>query len=827
LQTQTIATKTKYKGLATAEAKRLLLEHGYNRITQKHGYKHLSQLVSQLFSVLNLLLISAAIISFLVSHYTDAYFILAIVVLNTAISFWQEFKAEQTLIKLKELTPSKVRALRDGKEILINSDLLVPGDFVVIEVGDKIPADGILIDASHFEVNESALTGESAPVFKMPEEADHNIVYSGTIASSGRSLIKIVKTGNNTKFGQIAKTLEEIKETKTPLQTQINKLAVSLGGIAVLCSALIYIIGSSLGFDRLEMFLIAISSAVALVPEGLPSILLITMAIGVKRMAQKKAVVRKLLAIEGLGSVNVICTDKTGTLTQGRMLAQSLYLNGRILASRQFKQLTETEAGRMILASMVIVNTASLTFRLNSETPEVLGDTTEGALLLLARQIGIDYDMFRQKAVMLDEFSFDQARKSMSVICRLDERLLALIKGAPEFLLSRSSRININGKVTPLNDKEKQKLVKTYEELALKGYRMLAFGYKDNIVPKSGFNRDDAENNVTFLGFAALMDPLRKEVAQSIKTAKSAGIRSVMITGDNELTSMTIARQLGLIREGDEAILGKDLKNASDQDLMGLIEKIKVFARVDPEDKLRIVRAFQKSGFSVAVTGDGVNDALALKQAEIGVAMGKKGTDVAKEAADIVIMDDNYSTIISAVEEGRVIYDNIIKAVRYLLSTNIGEIFTILFALILGLPAPLLPVQILWINLVSDGLPALALAVDPQDPSAMKRKPRQKEQNILNFHSLLLLLLIGTVVSVICLIIYVTVLRNTNDLVLARTWTFTSLIFLQMIVAFLIRGFRSKFNYNLLLAVLLTLFIQFLIIAIPAFHPWFKITRIW
>ncbi|HYE22806.1 MAG TPA: cation-translocating P-type ATPase [Verrucomicrobiae bacterium] len=814
------------KGLTTSEAKLLQKEFGPNRISQPHSFHLLTAVLSQIFSMLNLLLIGAATFSIFIGDYADAILIFTIVVLNAAISFWQEYKAEKTLEELKKLSPTFSRVIRDGKEVMLGSEQLVPGDLVLLEVGDKIPADALVVEAVNFEANESILTGESIPVYKKTGESEHNEVYAGTLAASGRAKIKVLKIGNNTKFGRIAKGLGDIQEAETPLQKQIKKLALNLVVISVLLSGVIYSIGIALGYGRLEMFLTAISSAVAMVPEGLPSILLITMAVGVKRMAQKKAIVRKLVAIEGLGSVSILATDKTGTLTTGSMRVHQVWLNGKIFNANEFKGQLKHPFGRKIMDAMVIVNTSSLAHKFDKKSADVLGDTTEGALLLFAKLMGIDYELHRQQGKILDEFSFDQELKSMSAVWEAEGSTEALVKSAPEFLIKNSNRIAENGRVRKIAEAEKLKLTEAYQYFSKQGFRVLAFGYKDNVVRKTKYERAEVESDLILLGFVAIMDPLRPEVKAAINKSVEAGIKTIMITGDNELTALWIARNLGLAGEFDEAILGKELQKLTDEELIKVLDRVKVFARTTPEDKLRIVQTFQKNGYSVAVTGDGVNDALALKQAEIGVAMGKKGTDVAKEAADIVITDDNYATIVNAIEEGRTIYDNVFKSIRYLLSTNIGEVLAILIALILGLPAPLLPAQILWTNLVSDGLPALALAVDPKDPMAMRRAPREKNAKLLSTRVLIKLFSIGLIVALFSLSIYWYVLNTSDNLTLARTWAFTSLIFFQMIVAFIIHG-KSKFNLNLLGAVIITLFIQFIILATPALHPIFEITKIW
>lgn len=813
------------KGLTTHEARTHFKEFGPNTIAEDHRFRVLGLVLHEVFSLLNLMLLLAAAIAIYIEDYTDGVLIIAIVLLNAAVSFWQEYKAEQTLHELKQLSPASVRVLRDSREILLSAEEIVPGDWVLLETGDKVPADGWVMEAYNFEINEAMLTGEAIPVYKKPGEHEHDQIFAGTLVASGRGAMKVSATGKNSRFGKIAQTLSNLTETATPLQNQIKKLAYVLAGLALIFSIIIFSIGISLGYDIAEMFFTAVSSMVAMVPEGLPSIILITLAVGVKRMAVKKAVVRKLLAIEGLGAVSIICTDKTGTLTRGEMRVSQIYFNGGLHSPSEFKNLNNHHSQK-ILDVATIVNTAGLVFKFDHGNPIVLGDTTEGALLLFARELGVDYEIHRNKCKVLDEFSFDQKLKSMSVVCNINGEVEALVKGSPEYIIKSSSRYFDDGKVKALDQDSRDQLAGAYEALSQKGYRVLGVAYKDRLVKTRKYNRSEVESDLICLGFIALSDPLRPEAKGAIAAAQRAGIRTVMITGDNQYTAMAIAEELGLATQGDQVVLGKDVEKYTDEELGEVLSKVTVFARTNPEDKLRIVSSFQRLGYNVAVTGDGVNDALALKQAEIGIAMGKKGTDVAKEAADIVITDDNYATIVSAVEEGRTIYDNVHKAIRYLLSTNIGEIFTILFALIIGLPAPLLAVQILWINLASDGLPALALALDPKDPNALSRPPRGKFEPLFNLKQIGVLVGIGLIVSGICLGAYYFVYNQSNDLVLARTWTFTVMIVLQMIVAFIIHGFHKAPNIKLVGAVVVTLLVQLLILATPKLYPLFGITSI-
>jgi P-type Ca2+ transporter type 2C len=811
------------KGLTTTEAKFLINEIGLNKISKSYHFSVIKLILSQLFGFLNILLIIAATVSYFIGHLTDAFLIMAIVILNSAVSFWQEYKAEKTLEELKKLSHAFVRVIRDGKESLVDSEELVPGDIIKLEAGDKIPADGLVLEAFNMEVNESALTGESVSVYKKAGEEEHNQLFSGTLISAGSGIMKVSTIGDQTRFGRIAKSLAQIKDTDTPLQKQIKSLAINLGLLAIGFSALIYFVGIKAGEDQVTMFLTAVSAAVAAVPEGLPAIILIGLAFGVKRMASQKALVRKMLAIEGLGSVNIICTDKTGTLTQARMSVNKVWFNDKKYSAQEFKHASQTEYFKKFIDSMVLPNNASLSYKFDHGTMDILGDITEGALLVYAREMDYDYGLIRAQGKTLDEFSFDQIRKTMSIVVLRDKHIQTFVKGSPEKILASSTRMIQGGKIKLLKDEDRIKLNEAYMDLTKQGLRVLGFGFRNDVELSQKFTREDLESDLIFLGFVGLADPLRPEAKEAIALANKAGISTMMITGDNELTAMKIGRELGLAREGDRVLTGPELDKMSDEELQNTVQDVKVFSRTNPEGKLRIVQALQKLGLNVGVTGDGVNDSLALKQAEIGIAMGRTGSEVAKEAADIILLDDNYATLIKAIEEGRVIYANALKAIRYLVSTNIAELLLILIALLIGLPAPLLPAQILWINLVSDGLPAIALALDPKDPNIMNSAPRDKNKKLLDLSSVSKLLAIGLVGALLTLFVYAHFISNTGDLILARTWAFTSIIVFQMIVAFIIRGNFRHFNYKLLWAVVVTLIVQVVLLITPFFQDLFQL----
>ncbi|MFN4212694.1 MAG: cation-translocating P-type ATPase, partial [Microgenomates group bacterium] len=646
----------------------------------------------------------------------DGIFILLIVFLNAFFGVYQEFKAEKALSYLKKITVTTIRVIRDGRQEQIDSRDLVPGDLIYLEEGTKIPADCQLVESYNLEINEASLTGESLPVAKDPKDKEKSQLFMGTVVAKGRGYAKVLKTGVETKFGRIAKTLTSIEESKTPLQRKLDVFTKQVGLIGIAASLTVFLLSFIREKNFIESFIFSISLAVAAVPEGLPAVMTITLAIGVEAMAKKKAIVRKLNAIEALGSITLIATDKTGTLTTNKMRVKKIFVDGKIYEVPHYPSLSNQAFSQLVLNG-VLCSTASLVEKIDGGSFDVVGDATEGALLVMAQKVGLIPDLIREKWVLKKEFSFDSKTKRMTVVVDDGKEELVFTKGAPESILSICSDIIIGGKVMPLDFKRKSQIESEFEHFARKGLRMIAFSYKR----KDG---KDLEKNQLFLGFVGIADPIREEVRQAVMKAKEAGIKVVMITGDNHLTAEAVGIEAGIIEEGDDIMIGKQLDDYSDKELLSIIPRVKVFARTNPEHKYRLVKLFQKMGEVVAVTGDGVNDALALKQADVSVAMGITGTDVAKETAHVIITDDNFATLVSAVEEGRNIFNHIKNAIKYLLACNVGEVIYILSAVIFKLPI-LTPLQLLYINLVTDGLPAIALAFAPNDGNIMREKPKR------------------------------------------------------------------------------------------------------
>lgn len=731
------------KGFSTTQAQTLLKQYGLNTIEEEQKRSFFWVFIDQFNNFLTILLLIAAGLSFFVGQPIDGALIMGIVVLNAIFGIYQEKKANDAIASLKEMTISRVRVIRDGKEGELDSRYLVPGDIVFVEEGVKVPADGIVIEAINLDLNEATLTGESLSVGKQKDDE----LYMGTIVSRGRGYMEVQTTGMKTKFGQIAANLSEIEKQKTPLQKKLEELSKTIGILAMSLSIIVFVLAFLSGYGIFSGFLLAISLIVAVVPEGLPAVMTITLAIGVKEMAKKKAIMRKLSAIEALGSTTLIATDKTGTLTANKMKVKELYIEKSIYQYNALPSLLNAAFSKLVLNG-VLCSTAALVYSHKANEQDVLGDPTEGALLYLANKVGIMPDKVRDQWQLLEENPFDSITKKMSVTMRRDREILTFTKGAFESILQLSNSILINSKTKHLTPEKIHELEEVAENWAKKGLRVLAFSYKNGFEEKK-----KNQSTQTFLGMVAIYDPPRPEVAEALVKAKHAGIKVVMMTGDNEKTAEAIATAIGLIEEGDEIITGKMLEDFSDKDLLKILPKVRIFARISPLHKARIVRLFQVLGEIVVVTGDGVNDAVALKQADVGVAMGIVGTDVARETADMIITDDNFATIIKAIEEGRNIIKNLKGAIKYLLGGNIAEALSLAVGLVLGLPQLFHPVQLLYTNLVTDGVPALALAFSPRDEHILQQPPETKMQ-LINSKDNLYIILIGLVGTVFVMASY-------------------------------------------------------------------------
>ncbi|MBI4089288.1 MAG: cation-translocating P-type ATPase [Candidatus Levybacteria bacterium] len=790
------------KGLTTVEAVEKAKVFGKNEISTQERISAFSILISQFPTFINLILVAAASLSFIIGSTIDGTFILIILLLNAFFGFVQEYRAEKSLDKLKTYIKAVVRVIRNEKEIQLPATDIVPGDIVILSEGDRVPADGKIITNKFLEVDESVLTGESLPVIK-----NHNdSLFLGTMVIKGSTRFIIEKIGLQTRFGQIAQTLSQVAPDKTPLQRRLDGLAKTLSIIVLFVSALIIPIGIIQGKEFIPVLLLAVSLGIAAIPEGLPAVVTISLAIGTGKMAKRKAIVRRMQSVETLGAVQIIITDKTGTLTQNIMRVKKSWI-----AKNEYLQ--------SIIRACVLGNTASVIQKSGepSRSWDVVGDKTDAALLLWAHEKTQNLESIKKEGKIIEEYSFDPQTSTVTTIWEKNPQdhgaKHIFVRGAPEVILAKSK----------LSQEEKEDINKIYEEYAKEGLRVIGFGSRTSS-HRGDVERKDAEKDLTFLGIVGIYDPPRLEAIKAVQQARHAGIQTIMVTGDNTLTAATIAKEIGLLEKDEDIATGEEIDKLTDDELSKIVLKTRIFARTKPEDKLRIVTVLKKMGYVVGVTGDGVNDALALKRADVGLAMGESGTDVAKEASDIVLTDDNYSTVVSAIEEGRTIYNNIIKSITYLLAGNLSEILFVFLSTLIGLPNPLFPTQILWINLVTDGLPALALASDNKDPEVLNKKPRNPIAPILSNHRLIFILTSGISLSLLLILVFKLVLGIGHSEVLARTIVFNLLIVSHMVLAFAVRG-KSMFKFNkfLITGVLLTLILQVIITFNPFFQEIFRL----
>ncbi len=782
-------------GLTSAEAKRRQEEYGYNLLEEKGRKSIFMMFFAQFKSLMIIILLVAAAISGVVGvmegeGLLDTFVILGILVLNALIGAIQEKKAETSLEALKSMAAPASKVMRDGTVRELATRDLVPGDIVILETGSVIPADLRLSEAVNLKVQESSLTGESVPVSKQTEPISGedislgdrtNMAYSSSMVTYGRGRGIVVTTGMKTEVGKIANMLQHAEDTDTPMSKRLNQLGKVLGLVALGICGLIFLVGVLYGNSVLSMFMTAVTLAVAAIPEGLPAVSTIVLAIGVQRMVKKNAIIRTLPSVETLGSATVICSDKTGTLTQNKMTVVEAFVNHKHdQINRSAPGSTLNAEEERLLAISVLCADAYIK-KDEDGTVTFTGDPTETALLDFGLLYGMHKDEVERKYPRVAEIPFDSERKRMTTVNRMSESSTRVnVKGGLDEVLSVCDKIVINGEVRPLVQADTDEIRNANETMANSALRVLAMAYKDCPEAPEKVTIGELENGLIFIGLLGMIDPARPEVLDAVARCNTAGIRPVMITGDHKTTALAIAREIGIYKDGDTAITGSELEKLSDEELNERVSGFSVYARVAPEHKVRIVRAWQSHNEVVAMTGDGVNDAPALKQADIGAAMGIVGTDVAKGAADMILTDDNFATIVSAVEEGRRIYDNILKVIQYLLSTNVGEIFLILVTSIFNMGMPLLPIHILWINLVTDSLPALALSVDPPEQGIMKRKPRNPKGGFMTKGMIWRVMYQGLMIGCIPLVSYVMGLHDGGE-ELGRTMAFATLMFAQLV----------------------------------------------
>lgn len=861
-------------GLSAEDAAARRKESGFNELSEGKKVSPFTLLLNQFKDFMVLVLMGATLVSGLLGEYLDAITIIAIILLNGVLGFVQEFRAERSLRALKQLSAPTAKVLRGGRQEVIPARMLVPGDIVLLESGDRIPADIRWLQCSALYAEESALTGESLPVSKhaeaihaeeIPLGDQKNIGFMGTMVTRGTGRAVVVRTGMATEMGKIADLIQNTESQETPLQHRLEQLGKILIYVSLGLTIVVVLAGILHGQPATAMFLAGVSLAVAAIPEGLPAIVTIALALGVQRMIKRKAIVRKLPSVETLGCASVICSDKTGTLTQNKMTVTRLWNAGRILEvtgegyaptghvlqKGKPVDLKNDQSLRRMLQVGALCSNAEIVETLadtrakkkgkgaeadkvvNTQSVwELKGDPTEGALVALSAKMGLTAQSLAVTYARETEFPFDSERKLMSVIVKHPGGRMICTKGAPDVLLNRCTYMLWEGAVVPCTPTLRQKVLEANEEMASGALRVLGMAYRDMRSGETAGSDKEAECQLVFVGLAGMIDPPRREVRDAIQVTRRAGIKTVMITGDHGTTAEAIAHQLGILQRGGTVLTGSQLTRMDDDALDKVSDNVYVYARVSPEHKLRIVKSLQRHGHVVAMTGDGVNDAPAIKAADIGISMGITGTDVTKEASSLVLGDDNFSTIVAAIEEGRNIYENIRKFIRYLLASNVGEILTMFFAMMLGLPLPLVPIQILWVNLVTDGLPAMALGVDQPEKDLMEHKPRGAKENIFARRLGWKIISRGLLIGLCTLAAFWLTLRidpdSAQQLIRAQSVAFATLVMAQLIHVFDCRSSRSVFHRNpfqnkyLVLAVLSSVVLMLVVMYLPLLQPVFK-----
>ena len=852
------------KGLSKEQVEEKRKKYGFNELKAKKKKSLFVKFLEEFKDFMIIILIIAAIISGIVGviegeGITDTIIILIVVVVNAIIGVAQENKAEKSLEALQKLSSHASKVIRDGNLVVIPARELVPGDIVVLETGDYIAADLRLVEAINLKVQESSLTGESVPVEKVTEAMNEekvgigdriNQVFSSGLVTYGRGKGIVVETGMNTEVGKIAGIINDTIETETPLQVKLNKLGKTLGLVAIVICIIIFIVGISIGKDAMEMFMTAVSLAVAAIPEGLAAVSTIVLAIGVQRMVKKNAIVKKLPAVETLGSATVICSDKTGTLTQNKMTVKKVFYDNILQNIENAKVNNNNEELKNLVYISMLCNDTKI-----AADNTLAGDPTETALIDMGFELDFEPSILEQFP-RVEEIPFDSDRKLMTTVHKMGDKYIVYTKGGVDELLKRCIAYNINGEIKNDLEEYKKTIEINNEAMAKDALRVLAMAYKELDHKPSKEEVETLESNLIYIGMVGMIDPPRLEAKEAVKKCKTAGIKTVMITGDHKITATAIAKELGILEKETEAITGAELEEMSQEDLEKNIRNYSVYARVSPEHKVRIVKAWQKQGEIVAMTGDGVNDAPSLKTADIGCSMGIVGTDVAKEAADVILTDDNFATVVSAVEEGRRIYDNILKAIQFLLSSNVGEIVVLFIAILItpwissyfgidvNLIVPLLPIHILWINLVTDSLPALALAVDPAEKDIMERKPIKQKKGIFTKGMTWRIVYQGVMIGLLTLTAFLIGLATPDSdlpiiegltteevrVEVGQTMAFVTLALSELVHVFNIRNnkksvFKTKVfnNKTLLLAIGVSAALMLVILFIPALRHIFSV----
>lgn len=826
--------KTGSDGLSTKQAEENLAKYGKNALVEGKKKTAFQVFLEQFKDLMVIILIIAAVISAFTGDLESTLVIIAVLILNAILGTVQHVKAEKSLESLKSLSSPSAKVLRNGEKIEIDSKDVVPGDIMLLEAGDMVTADGRILDNYSLQVNESSLTGESTNIDKADVDFDHeiplgdrlNMVYSSSLVTYGRANVLVTGTGMNTEIGKIASLMNETKERRTPLQVSLDKFSSKLATAILIICAIVLGLQIWRGQPIMDALLFAVALAVAAIPEALSSIVTIVQAMGTQKMAKENAIIKNLAAVESLGSVSVICSDKTGTLTQNKMTVEDIYIGGEVLKPDQLD--LGNQLHRYLLYDAVLNNDSSL------KDGKSIGDPTESALLEMYRkvpgidlgnnQLGLSENDLRGLLARQQEVPFDSDRKLMSTKHLIHTVPTIFVKGAIDVLLDRCDNIRIGDEVRPMTDEDRKKILAQNEHFSENGLRVLTFAYKE----KDGDLSPETEYGFTFIGLVSEMDPPREESIEAVARAKKAGIRTVMITGDHKVTAVAIAKKIGIFSDGDIAVTGLELDKMSDEELEQKIEKIAVYARVSPENKIRIVNAWQKKDKIVSMTGDGVNDAPALKKADIGVAMGITGTEVSKDAASMILADDNFATIIKAVANGRTVFENIKNAIMYLLSGNLSAIITVLFASIGGFSVPFIAVQLLFINLVTDSLPALAIGVEPGAPDILDRKPRDPKVGILDKNLVTRVTLQGVIISVGVIAAFM-IGRQTSAAV-ACTMAFSTLTFARLLHGFNCRSQHSIFkigfknNWYSLAAFAVGTLLLALILFVPGLHSLFAVT---